>query len=152
MTVPATVHTTDVGTNYHHTADCSALVNGQAFFDADCGEDVCHHRHPQPHAIREIPLADAVALFKWPCPFCFGLMSSDAFENGLLPPAMIPPSAETFGHEPITYDGAVICKSCYLGSRDWHRREEPRRVVSWPCTSAYVLGLVPRPVQPLEGE
>lgn len=42
---------------------------------------------------------------------------------------------ETFGHEPITYDGAPICRRCY--TEHYGRR----RPVPWPCTSAIVLGL-----------
>ncbi|MEU6365725.1 hypothetical protein ABZ876_08210 [Streptomyces sp. NPDC046931] len=57
------------------------------------------------------------------------------------------PGAESFGHEPFEYDGALICARCGVDF------EEPiadgfrigTRPIPWPCTSAIVLGLVERP-------
>jgi hypothetical protein len=59
---------------------------------------------------------------------------------------------ETFGHEPFEYDGVPICTRCYttsvrcsLDAFEVPRRSAVRLPVPWPCTSAVVLGLVPRP-------
>lgn len=48
-------------------------------------------------------------------------------------------SSETFGHEPFDYDGVPICARCFIQHNGW------REAIDWPCTSAIVLGLVPRP-------
>lgn len=54
-------------------------------------------------------------------------------------PATEPPAnTETLGHEPFEYDGAPICTRCYIQHHGW------REAIAWPCTSALVLGLVPR--------
>jgi hypothetical protein len=68
---------------------------------------------------------------KRPCTYCY--------RDPSLRQTVMPPSRETFGHEPIEYDGALICASCYVP----HLKH--RHTVPWPCTSAIVLGLVPRP-------
>lgn len=60
---------------------------------------------------------------------------------------------ETFGHNPVAYDGAPICARCYttvtrcsIDAFEQPRRHRARQTVPWPCTSAVVLGLVSRPV------
>lgn len=59
--------------------------------------------------------------------------------------ADLKPSAETFGHEPENVyapgplgpgDDQVMCAACSKG----------RDPILWPCTSAIVLGLAPRPL------
>jgi hypothetical protein len=62
------------------------------------------------------------------------------------------PNSETFGHEPFEYDGVPICARCYttvtrcsIDAFDNPRPIRIRAAVLWPCTSAVVLGLVPRP-------
>lgn len=62
------------------------------------------------------------------------------------------PSAETFGHEPFVYDGVPICRRCYVNvtrcsvdAFEEAHRLRVREAVLWPCTSAVVLGLEPRP-------
>ena len=54
-------------------------------------------------------------------------------------PQQYQPSTETFGHEPFVYDGAPICARCFIQHRSF------REAIPWPCTSAIVLGLTPRP-------
>lgn len=61
-------------------------------------------------------------------------------------------AVDDFGHEPFEYDGVPICARCYttevrcsVDAFDTPRRLAVRRAVFWPCTSAVVLGLVPRP-------
>ena len=60
--------------------------------------------------------------------------------------------AETFGHEPFEYDGAPYCARCYvdvtrcsIDAFEIPRRSTVRVPVPWPCMSAVVLGLAPRP-------
>jgi hypothetical protein len=45
---------------------------------------------------------------------------------------------EAYGHEPFSYDGVLWCRRC------WTIYRGNRELVPWPCTSARVLGLVPR--------
>ncbi|MFE7535242.1 hypothetical protein ACFU67_13330 [Streptomyces rhizosphaericola] len=64
------------------------------------------------------------------------------------------PAAETFGHEPIkglslnALDD-TICGRCTERGVFWGNATEIRPVgVTWPCTSAIVLGLAPRTTTP----
>lgn len=52
---------------------------------------------------------------------------------------MIPPSRDTFGHEPFEWEGFVICRRCCIEHKHY------TETIAWPCMSAIVLGLVPRP-------
>jgi hypothetical protein len=61
-------------------------------------------------------------------------------------------TVETFGHQPFEYDGVPICARCYttesrcsIDAFEVPRRSVVRMTVPWPCTSAIVLGLAPRP-------
>ena len=93
-------------------------------------------------------------------------------------PAELSPSAETFGHEPTssdvdywgeTTDNPPVCARCTHTVRAWlpvvigqrpdgsviTRDAEQRTAfevaVLWPCTSAVVLGLAPRPCPHCKG-
>ncbi|GAA2457222.1 hypothetical protein [Streptomyces macrosporus] len=58
----------------------------------------------------------------------------------------------TFGHEPVSFGGSLVCARCkqtaaqtWIDEYDNPRRRTWSEPVPWPCTSAIVLGLVPRP-------
>lgn len=62
-------------------------------------------------------------------------------------------TAGDFGHRPVEYDGAPICRRCWapkrsvsldaFGNASLH---VGRDIAPWPCTSAVVLGLAVREV------
>jgi hypothetical protein len=60
---------------------------------------------------------------------------------------------ETFGHEPVTgiTDGRAlnrICARCRTTTTHYDEAYQPShwtRPVRWPCTTAVILGLAPRP-------
>ena len=123
------------GRKYHVIPDCPALEMGQNLHDYDCD---CWTRceHAKAWAIQDTTEAFARGAGKTACSRCYP------------DPVPLAPSVETFGHEPFEYDGVPICARCcetvthydeaYQASR-W------TRPVPWPCTSAVVLGLAPRP-------
>lgn len=125
-----TVHGTDRhDTAYHKDPGCKMLRSGQDFWDYDCWEEYCNHKHPRPQAVREMTLAYALGKGKWPCSYCY---------PGSAAALTISPCEDDFGHEPYEYDGAVMCRRCFIQHKSY------REAVYWPCTSAIVLGLVPR--------
>jgi hypothetical protein len=130
---------------YHFDRKCTFLVYGQELNDWDCGCDWgCGHRGPQIHRIDRLSDNKAtIDLRLWPCRYCV--------------PAHLrrfPPS-ETFGHEPFTCDdgtGRVLCARCVRKKRPFSWDVDGEKItgftflpVRWPCTSAIVLGLAPRP-------
>lgn len=70
------------------------------------------------------------------------MLEPDAWDDTCrhTPAAAPEPIGETFGHEPFEYDGVPICRRCFIHHRSY------LEAVAWPCTSAIVLGLEPRPV------
>lgn len=135
-----TVFTTSPARRFHATADCRKFHSAQLLNDWDCGCDTyCTHRSPRLWALQEIPLPEAIAAGKLPCWACY---------RGVLP---LPPSTEDFGHRPVndyadvplpvTALVKIVCARCihwtYQGDIDTYFG----RRVSWPCTSALVLGL-----------
>lgn len=131
-----TVYASTGGICFHETRTCLALRYGQELHDWDCDE-YCRHQHTSPGGIREIPLEDATAQGRTPCTTCYR-HPADAR-------AVLLTSFKTFGHEPWEYDGVPICARCFIQHRGW------RETVAWPCTSAIVLGLVPRPAEAQHG-
>lgn len=157
ITLPTTVYATAEGLAYHETAQCPSMANGQLLSDTDCGCDTyCNHRMPRVHAVREMTATDAAAQGKWPCVYCFHLTSITTERVPL------PACTETFGHEPVdeyagTPEGVrgvsrIICARCVTWTRMTDIEVSFGVRVTWPCTSAIVLGLVPRPYALLEGE
>lgn len=157
----AAVYATDSARRYHATAACKALRNAQDLSDWDCWDDYCRHQHPKPNPIREMTVTDALGAGKWPCAACW---------PGTAAALAISASEDDFGHEPVsndvdrwgeTTDDPPVCARCAVTVRalvpvvidvdmqgrriteeQWISYPEP---VRWPCTSAIVLGLVPRP-------
>lgn len=140
--LPQKVYTTHYAEAYHTTPRCLYLGKGQDLNDWDCDcSDYCPHRSPRIWPSEETTPAEAYAQGKWPCTHCF-------IHGVLLPGQLLdlPPSTDTFGHEPYGYDGAFICARCSV------RHTSYLEAVAWPCTSAIVLGLAPRTLAALEGE
>lgn len=138
-----TVFATDRATRFHETASCQALVRAQELNDFDCGCDTyCTHILPRLWRIVERPISEAVALGKRPCWACYRGKQ------------ILPPSTETFGHVPVdeyagTPEGArgvsrIVCARCTVWTPLVGGLEIGSRV-SWPCTSALILGIAPRP-------
>jgi hypothetical protein len=133
--VNRTVYTTENPTTAIHTdIDCTQMRSGRDQWDLDCWDDICTHRHPRPRRILEVTFAEALGMsrHKWPCAYCM---------PGSAAALATSPCEDDFGHQPYEYDGAVICRTCYIPHKGH------REVVYWPCTSAYVLGLVPRTLE-----
>lgn len=130
-----TVYASKGGTAFHNTRNCRAREAGQGLWDTDDWPG---------YAIQPMTIPAAMGAGKLPCLVCMPDLGANWFRT---------PCEDDFGHEPFgPYDGAMVCRRCYVTViREWvdaydnprHRRV--RDVVLWPCTSAVVLGLVPRP-------
>lgn len=128
-----TVYATARGRRYHATADCTALLSAQALNDWDPGW-VPGCRALRTYAVVATTPQQATAEGQQPCLRC-------------RPP--LPPVVETHRHEPVEYDGVPICRRCATTVTRYDEAYRSSRwllAVSWPCTSAVVLGLVGRVV------
>lgn len=127
------------GRRYHKDRQCHALSGGQNLNDWDCecwGR--CSHRSPR----TVVPLlpADAQARGKTPCRACY----PSAVDLG--------PSEGDFGHEPVyvVTNGkfrTIECHRCTTTVTHYDEAYRPSRwtrSVTWPCTTAQILGLAPR--------
>lgn len=134
---------------FHKTPTCPSFHNGQLLSDMDCGcYDHCYHRMPRMWRLKEMTVTDALGRGKWPCTYCW---------PGSAAALAITPCEEDFGHVPVNeYAGTpegqrgasrIVCARCII----WNRWKDvgmwAGQAVGWPCTSAIVLGLVPRPVK-----
>jgi hypothetical protein len=160
--MPATVFASTGGRKYHFDKACKAFESAQMLSDMDCGCDTyCTHRLPVMHGLVRMSSTKAAMDGKLPCLVCVPAHLREL------------PEAETFGHEPAsndvdywgeTNDDLPVCARCTRTVRAWLPEvigqhpdgrvitAEDRRVsfevaVLWPCTSAIVLGLVPRPAE-----
>ncbi|MEU0160159.1 hypothetical protein ABZ154_15295 [Streptomyces sp. NPDC006261] len=149
------VYVTAGGARYHRTVDCRALEAMQFINEEMGGSDwvpgapyaVCHATEP-------VTAEQAAEQGKTPCAVC-------------KPP--LAAATDDFGHEPVvneteffgeTPDDKPVCARCCRTVREWGSYTtgyddragvlwENRWVhywvrVSWPCTSAVVLGLADR--------
>lgn len=138
----AIVFTSAGGRKYHFDSNCKAFESAQMLSDLDCGCDTyCTHRLPRMHGMVRMSSTKAALDGNLPCLTC-------------VPPHLRElPDTETFGHMPITWGSRVICARCQnaqpLTADDIDGAPDdgplPDRAVEWPCTSAIVLGLAPRP-------
>lgn len=131
------VYTTAGGARFHWDRRCRALGSGRMLSDADCGcYEFCNHRLPTTHLPRSRDSIDAARAGYTACRVC-------------VPPALaLPATGQTHGHQPVTetgyYGPEQVCARCdRIGAA-------PYLSALWPCTSAVVLGLVPRPEDTLE--
>jgi hypothetical protein len=156
------------GTRYHAAEDCRALRSGQDLSDWECWDDYCHHDHPQPRAIRETTAVEALGAGKMPCHVCLPgqtptwYRSSSEDDYGHQPEwadvgTCRMPNCQCPGHE-----DREVCARCIITSYksywatcfDEHGNEHriygswltARQPVTWPCTTAVILGLAPREV------
>lgn len=133
----ATVVTTKGGTKYHYSPHCQALVTAQLLSDWDCWEDDCRgHRHPETHAIERMYAEEAAMEGKLPCLNCV-----PAFLHIFV--------MRDFGHRPINEYASgeavrIVCARCVHWTRWTDVSLCVGRRIAWPCTSAIVLGIVPR--------
>lgn len=118
---PDTVYASAGGNRYHRSSNCSALEMGQNIHDYDCD---CWGRceHGRAHYVLETTPSEARMDGKTPCRVC-------------LSGTGVGPSEDDFGHEPVyvVTNGKFRTVECYRCSP-----------VTWPCTTAVVLGLAPR--------
>jgi hypothetical protein len=130
------VYITDGGRRFHADTRCPALNFGRFTQAVWAGEDWMDGLYP---LVRLSAMAAAVSGYT-ACRVC-------------VPPHLaLPNTLQSFGHEPWgPYDGVMICRRCwtvrrgeYLTAHGDSIRVVSRELVPWPCTSAVVLGLVPR--------
>jgi hypothetical protein len=132
---------------YHFDKDCTAFHSAQNLSDLDCGCDTyCTHRMPRMHSLVRMSATKAATDGKLPCLSCVPQHLRQM------------PGAEDFGHEPEPLyapgplgDGTdvMVCARCRRWDIYGYSHEDP---VPWPCTSAIVLGLVPRPCSYCNGK
>ncbi|MEU5476703.1 hypothetical protein [Streptomyces mirabilis] len=128
------------GRKYHTDPDCPRMLGGEYLHDwdgdghYDTGFTAGSYRIADPSA------QYAAMRGKLPCLHCVPA------ELRVFPPLY----GQTFGHRPVIgfIDGRAltrVCARCHTlrpnGPRFFGTAKEP---VRWPCTSAHVLGLVPR--------
>jgi len=136
-----TVHVTH-GRKYHIDNECPLMNTGEDLWDFD--GDAWGHTSGA-YRRRVATVTDAAYLGKLPCLHCVPV------GHRVFPPLY----GQTFGHEPVDeYDGTpegdkgvtrTVCARCMT----WNRWKDVSlwagSRVTWPCTSAVVLELVPRP-------
>lgn len=145
--MPATVYASTGGRKYHFDQACKAFENAQQLNDWDAPEDayLANWAYPKQHALVRMSNTKAATDGKLPCLACVPAHLREL------------PEAEDFAHEPtkgISLFGLseVVCQRCtergvWYGNAD-HMRDVH---ILWPCTSAIVLGLVPRPCSHCKG-
>ena len=139
-----TVYATKGGHAFHAQSDCRARQAGQDLHDWDLPDDayLSPWAWPTMHAVQATTIPAAMGAGQMPCGTCLPDLLANWYRT---------PSENDFGHEPLGYDGALFCRRCYvIVSREWvdaydsPRHQRVRDIVPWPCTSAVILGLVPR--------
>ncbi|MFD9249560.1 hypothetical protein [Streptomyces bottropensis] len=139
--MPALVFASAGGRKYHFDRACTAFESAQILSDWDCCcGDYCTHRSPRTHVLERMSSTKAAMNGKLPCLACVPQHLREL------------PQAETFAHEPVIgltlFDQAeTVCQRC-TERGVWYSRGNDEMTpvrIPWPCTSAIVLGLVPRP-------
>lgn len=132
------VYYTPRGIRYHSTLTCAGFENGRATWDIDEHDSLPVH---------EVPVLDAIQAGRGPCRVCAPLFAKEWASSA---------SGEDFGHYPVdvTLLGEperVVCSRCEIVrgtarhvAGDIVLNAVISELVPWPCTSAIVLGLVPR--------
>lgn len=137
-----TVFVTSGGNRYHANPACYALATGRSTQAYRAGEGLYGESWYGAgnldglYPVAAIPI-EALARSRYTaCRVC-------------VPPALaLPPTGRTYGHKPVTgvtFGGAVdtVCQRCTVPGLVWGWDAHLVRL-PWPCTSAVVLGLVPR--------
>jgi hypothetical protein len=132
----STVYASRGGRAFHAAHDCRALRAGHDLWDFDDWSG---------YATKPTTIEAAMGAGKLPCGACLPELLAGWFRT---------PCEDDFGHEPVRdpiagahgwpqYD---VCARCGWGDVYYDGSPVKERVsVAWPCTSAVVLGLVPRP-------
>jgi hypothetical protein len=128
------------GRKYHFDKDCTAFHSAQDLNDRQCGcETYCAHELPLMHALVRVSATKAAIDGKLPCLVCVPEHLREL------------PSVQDFGHWPtkgLSLFGLSedVCQRCTEWGVWYDTATDLRPVyIAWPCTSAIVLGLVPRP-------
>jgi hypothetical protein len=136
----AIVFTSAGSRKYHFDKACTAFHSAQELNDLDCGCDTyCNHRLPRMHGLRQMSATKAAIDGKLPCLACVPEHLREL------------PESEGFAHEPTVGTSLFglaeqVCQRCTEWGVWYGTVTEMRPVhIPWPCTSAIVLGLVPRP-------
>lgn len=141
-----TVYASKGGTAFHNTPDCRARWAGRDLNDWDVN-DKGRNWVPGCRALNTYPIGPmtipaAMGAGKLPCLVCMPDLGASWYQT---------PCEDDFGHWPtrgISERGLAddVCQRCTVPGVWWGDVAELRPVhVLWPCTSAVVLGLVPRP-------
>ena len=119
------------GTKYHLDQACPRMTAGEDLWDGD-SEDWWHISGSYRREVATVQ--EAAARGKLPCLHCVPAAEC-VFQ---------PLYGQTFGHKGAVLDGDVFCVRCR--DRGIDDNGDPWTYPTlWPCTSAVVLGLVPRP-------
>lgn len=150
MTGTDTVYVSRKGYRFHEDPKCRALGAGHMIFACRCGDPYCGCAADEVPAPEQMSIGDAAVRDLDPCAACYPGFDQLAVQLA---------SDDDFGHRPIDEYGAnranvsrMVCTRCVdwkwvkvhntdTGSDEFYRMG---RRVSWPCTSAQVLGLTPR--------
>lgn len=145
-----TVYVSRKASRFHEDPDCRAREAGHMIFACRCGDPYCGCAGDKPPAAEGISISSASVLGLIPCALCYPGFQELAVQLA---------ADDDFGHRPVNEYGPnranvsrMVCARCM----DWKRvkvenRDTGRgeiylmgRRVSWPCTSAQVLGITPR--------
>lgn len=151
--MPAIVFASAGGQKYHFDMRCKAFELGQQLNDVDTPDDayLASWAYRKLHPLKRMSSTKAAMDGKLPCLACVPAHLRDLPETG------------TFGHEPVLSAWGIVfgedntvCKRCRKRSmpvEDDYGNTHPGQLeqVSWPCTSAIVLGLAPRPCPHCKG-
>lgn len=139
--MPAIVFASEGGRKYHFDEKCRAFENGQQLNDLDTPEDayLSSWAYRKQHRLQRMSSTKAAINGYRPCLACVPAHLREL------------PRSEDFGHQPTVgislFDLAEkVCQRC-AERGVWYGNADallPVRI-AWPCTSAIVLGLTPRP-------
>ncbi|MDX3714390.1 hypothetical protein PV733_36795 [Streptomyces europaeiscabiei] len=145
MTATETVYATRTGRAFHATPDCRALLGAQLMNDDHKVFWLARNKHRTLHRVQPTRMVAAFGHGKNPCTVCYPELRGAIHRSN---------SEHDYGHEPmdVITNGkhtAVICARCQTSRTVWWPNGrcyvDDVRPVPWPCTSAIVLGLAPRP-------
>lgn len=126
------VYATEGGRRFHAVTNCRALHSGQDLYGGWGTLRI--------HAVRETTISDAMGRGKEACTACFPALRAAWYRGD---------SENDFGHEPVyNQHFGPVCRRCERPVTHYDEAYRPSRwlrPVPWPCMSAIVLGLVPRP-------
>jgi hypothetical protein len=120
------VYASKGGDRYHANENCPALYSGQELFGG-WGTFATYRA-------TEITITESLGQGRMPCHACLPGSAAALFRSNC---------EDDFGHEPVEIDGDWFCPRCRDRGVDEYGDAWTYPTL-WPCTSATVLGLVPR--------